>query len=95
MVQNAIKYHHTKETAHRVGLTADMNRNVDIVLLANILVNALKFGNSGHAKILGAPKDVLERLTIDPEAGLKTLLQALKQDLERAADFVKFLGTAQ
>lgn len=91
-VQNVIKYHHAKDTKLRGGLTADMNRNVDIVLLANLLVHALKFGNSGHSKIAGAPKDVMERLMIDPDSGLKTLLQNLKTALDRAADFVKFLG---
>lgn len=91
-VQNVIKYHHAKDVRMRGGLTNDLNRNVDIVLLANLLVHALKFGNSGHTKILGAPKDVMERLTIDPESGLKQLLQTLKTALDRAADFVKFLG---
>ncbi len=91
-VQNVIKHHHSKDFKVRGSLTADMNRNIDIVLLANLLTHALKFGQSGHSKVLGAPKDVMERLMIDPDAGLKPLLQNLKTALDRAADFVKFLG---
>lgn len=92
MVQNVIKHHHSKDFKVRGSLTADMNRNIDIVLLANLLTHALKFGHSGHGKILGAPKDVMERLMIEPEAGLKSLLQSLKTAFDRAADMVKFLG---
>jgi len=91
IVQNVVKYHHTKEPAHRLGLTDEINRNIDIVLLANILIHALKFGNSGHNKIVGAPKDVLERLTIDPDQGLKTLLQNIKSALEQTSDFLSFM----
>ncbi len=91
-VQNAIKYHHSPDLADRSSLTSDMNRDIDIVLLANLLTHALKFGNSGHNRIPGAPKEVLGRLAIDPEAGLKTLLQELKRALERAGDFIKFLS---
>lgn len=91
VVQNTIKYHHTKETQHRLGLTDEINRNIDIVLLSNILIHALKFGNSGHNKIIGAPKDVLERLTIDPDNGLKTLLQKIKEALAHTGEFLAFM----
>lgn len=91
MVQYCIKYHHTPETGLRSGVTAEYNRNIDIVFLANILVHALKFGNSGHDRILGAPKDVLGRLAIDPDKGLKTLIQQIKANLENTRDFLKFM----
>jgi HD-like signal output (HDOD) protein len=91
VVQNSIKYHHTKDRKERLGVTAEVNRNVDIVYLANILTHALKFGHSGHNKIPGAPRDVLERLTIDPDQGLKTLLQNIKANLEQTKDFLKFM----
>jgi putative nucleotidyltransferase with HDIG domain len=91
VIQHAIKYHHTQDRAHRMGATAEANRNVDIVLLSNILVHALKFGHSGHDKILGAPKDVLERLTIHPEQGLKVLLQTIKTNLEHTKEFLSFM----
>ena len=44
----------------------ELNQYVDIVFLANLLIHALKFGNSGHKKILGAPSEVMERLLIKP-----------------------------
>lgn len=92
-VRSVIRYHHVKDHNQRGGgLTTDIHRNVDIVFLANILVHALKFGNSGHDKILGAPKDVLERLTISPETGLKPLIQQIKIDLDRGQDFLRVLG---
>lgn len=87
-----IRHHHTKDAAQRAGLTADINRGIDIVLLANLLTNALKFGNSGHSKVLGAPTDVLERLTVDPDQGLKTLIQDIKAAQEKATEFLRVLG---
>ncbi|MGE4133055.1 MAG: HDOD domain-containing protein [Bdellovibrionales bacterium] len=92
-VQNVIKYHHSKDFNQRGPLTDDFQRNVDIVYLANLLTHALKFGNSGHGKILGAPKDVLERLTIEPGEGLKKVLQDIKVALDRSSEFIKLLGT--
>lgn len=94
-IQTAIAYHHTKELNQRGGITPDLHRNVDIVFLANLLTHALKFGKSGHDKVLGAPKDVMERLTLDPEKHLKPLLGEIKLSLEKAADFLRVLGGTQ
>lgn len=91
-VQSIIRYHHTKEFNQRANLNADMNRNVDIVLLANLLAHALKFGDSGHDRILGAPTDVLERLTIDPKTDVKSVLLEIKSSLDKASDFLRVLG---
>jgi len=92
-VRSVIRYHHVKEHGQRGGLTTDVNRNIDIVFLANILIHALKFGNSGHDKILGAPKDLLERLTISPEHDLKPLIQQIKLNMDHAQEFLRVLGT--
>jgi hypothetical protein len=86
-----IKYHHQKDPSLRGGLSADLNKCVDIVHLANILIHALKFGNSGHDVILGAPKDVLARLTIDPNHGFKKLLLDIKDNLDKASDLIRIL----
>lgn len=91
-LQAAVKCHHVKEPNLRGGLSADLNRTVDVVLLANILVHALKFGYSGHKKILGAPVDVMERLGMKPDMDLKKLLTDLRTNLDRAADFLRVLG---
>jgi len=90
-IQAVIKHHHTKESSRR-GLSSELNMNVDIVFLANLLVHALKFGNSGHDKINGAPTEVLERLTIDPANDFKKLLQEIKSGLDKAQDFLRVLG---
>lgn len=90
-MQAVIKYHHQKEANLRGGLSADMNTVVDIVFLANVLTHALKFGNSGHDKIAGAPVEIMERLTIHPQNDLKDLLLEIKQGFDRAEDFLKVL----
>ena len=95
MIQASIRHHHTKEPNLRGGLTGELNMNVDIVYLANLLVHALKFGNSGHKKILNAPSDVLERLTIDPKTGFIQLARQVKEGLDKAADFMRVLGGEQ
>jgi HD-like signal output (HDOD) protein len=91
-IQAVIKHHHTKDTGLRGGLTNELNMNIDIVFLANLLIHAMKFGNSGHDKVLGAPKDVLERLTIEPTKDFKVLLQEIKIGLDKAQDFLRVLG---
>lgn len=91
-IQAVICHHHTTETTSRGGLTAEFNLNVDIVVLANILTHALKFGNSGHDKIPGAPRELMERLTIDPDKDFKPLLQQIKVGMDKASDFMRALG---
>jgi HD-like signal output (HDOD) protein len=95
MIQVTIAYHHAKETNQRGGITPDQHRNVDIVFLANLLTHAMKFGKSGHDKILGAPKDIMERLTLNPEQHLKPLLNEIRTNFEKAADFLRVLGGGQ
>ena len=91
MIQNCVKYHHAKDHQTRGTLTADLNRSVDIIFLANLLIHALKFGHSGHSKILGAPRDTMERLGMNPDKDLKPLLQQIKGALDHAADFLRVL----
>lgn len=92
IIQNSIKYHHVKDPARRGSLTADANRNVDMVVLANLLVHAIKYGHSGHNRILGAPRETLERLTLKPETDVKALLTEIKSSLGRASDFLRLLS---
>jgi HD-like signal output (HDOD) protein len=95
MIQSIIRYHHTKEHNQRSGLAGEGNRNVDIVFLANLLAHALKFGNSGHDKVAGAPREVLERLGLNPEHDLKAVLQEIKSNIDKASDFLRVLGGAR
>lgn len=89
-IQAAIKQHHQRDPAHR-GLSADLNRTVDVVYLANVLIHAMKFGNSGHTKETGAPVDVMNRLSLDPKSDFKRVLHEIKENLDRASDFLKVL----
>jgi HD-like signal output (HDOD) protein len=91
-IMAVIKYHHQKEPQLRGGLSADLNNCVDIVYLANLLIHGLKFGHSGHDVILGAPKEVLARLTIDPDQGFKSLILKIKGNLDKASDLIRILS---
>lgn len=91
-IMAVIKYHHQKDANLRGGLSSDLNNSVDIVYLANLLVHALKFGHSGHNMVLGAPKEVMARLTIDPEKDFKPLLLEIKNSLSQASDFLRVLN---
>lgn len=90
-----IAFHHTKDLAARTGLKPELHRNIDIVFLANLLTHALKFGKSGHAKVHGAPKEVLERLGINPERDLKAVLTEIRTSLDKAQEFLRVLGGNQ
>ena len=90
-----IEYHHNKIPNARGGISADLSQSVDIVFLANILIHALQFGNSGHNKRAGAPKDLMERLTIDPTEGFKSLLLKIKNSLGQADEFIRVIGGSQ
>lgn len=91
-IRSSIKHHHQLNRDLRGGLTADVHQLIDIVYLANILCHALKFGDSGHKKILGAPKDLMERLGMNAEKDLKPLLLKMKANHEKASDFLRVLG---
>lgn len=92
-IQAAVRDHHHKDKSARTpDLSAELHRDVDIVFLANLMTHAMKFGHSGHDKILGAPTEVLERLTIHPDQDFKALVQEIKAGLDRADDFLRVLG---
>lgn len=88
----AIKYHHQLDDKKRGGLSAELNKVVDIVYISNLLIHALKFGNSGHNKILGAPKTVMMRLMLSPEKDFKKLLLQIKDNLSSASGFIDIIG---
>lgn len=90
-LQISVSHHHTREPSARGGLSPEGNQIVDIVYLSNLLVHALQFGNSGHGKVLGLPKDVLERLSISAER-LKSLLASIKDKIQNAEGFLKIIG---
>lgn len=92
--QKVIKYHHQKEILQRESLPNDINQMVDIVCLGNLLCHAMKFGDSGHPIIDGAPTALLKRLGIDPKEGFKSLLQSVKKQMQQADGFLEILGVS-
>ncbi|MCC7405474.1 MAG: HDOD domain-containing protein [Bdellovibrionales bacterium] len=92
-IQAVALHHHQENNMKRGGISSDLNQVVDIVFLANLLVHALKFGNSGHSKILGVSQDVMKRLTVGSNTEFKTLLKQIKTNLEKAADFIRIIGS--
>jgi HD-like signal output (HDOD) protein len=85
------RYHHEFDFNKRSGVTADIHPTIDIVALANLLIHALKFGNSGHSDIVGAPVDLLERLMINPKSDMPKLLDQIKKGIDNASDIFQML----
>ncbi len=92
IIQASAAHHHQREANLRGGLSSEMNNIVDIVYLSNLLIHALQFGNSGHSKVLGVPKDLLERLRITPD-GLKELILKIRDSIKDAENFLKIIGS--
>ena len=91
--QSVIKYHHQKDPKLRGATSPEMNKNVDIVMLSNLLIHGLKFGNSGYSKIPGVPKELMMRLGISPTDDFKPMVKKVKESLDKAADFIRVLGS--
>ncbi len=90
-IQVSIANHHQRDPALRGGLSQEANLIVDIVFLANLLIHALQFGFSGHQKVFGLPRDVLERLSI-PQDRLKDLISKVKENIQSAENFLQIIG---
>ncbi len=90
--QSVVKYHHEKHLNERESMSSDLHLMVDIVYLGNLLCHALKFGNSGHPIINGAPKEVLNRLSLDTPDKFRIMLQMVKSKMEHADAFLDILG---
>lgn len=91
IIQVTAAQHHQKDPAARGSISQEMNHAVDIIFLANLLIHALQFGNSGHSKPMGAPKDLVERLQLSPEK-IKELLGQIKDSIANAEAFLKVIG---
>ncbi len=91
-LQASIRFHHEFSLERRAGLSSDLNQTVDIVTLANLLIHAFKFGNSGHQAVLGVPNELLDRLHIHPEAEMPVIIKNIKTGLEQGSEFIKMIG---
>ena len=92
LITASAAHHHQKETNLRAGLSSEMNNVVDIVYLSNLLIHALQFGHSGHVKVLGVPKDVLERMRLTPDK-LKELIAKIRESIANADNFLKIIDS--
>lgn len=90
-LQAVIQHHHQKDQALRGALSSELNNVVDNVYLANLLIHALKFGNSGHSQAIGVPKSLMDRMYLTPEK-LKDLLGKVKDAIGNADNFLKIIG---
>ena len=86
-----IRWHHQKDPSLRANLSSDFNQNVDIVFMANLVVHALKYGNSGHDKIHGAPTELMGRLGLNGKQDFVKLAKQIKAGLEKAEEFISTL----
>jgi HD-like signal output (HDOD) protein len=92
LIQATTGHHHQKESSLRTGLSSEMNTVVDIIYLSNLLIHALQFGHSGHNKVLGVPKDLLERMRLTPEQ-LKELIAKIRDSIANADAFLEIIGS--
>jgi HD-like signal output (HDOD) protein len=89
--QAVTSHHHQRDPELRGGLSSEMNQVVDIVYLANLLVHALQFGHSGHSKVIGVPRDVLDRMQLNSQK-LVDLISKIKESVGSAENFLKVIG---
>ena len=90
-IQMVARHHHHTSPTDRQDISPELNEMTDIVILSNLLIHALKFGSSGHAKIQGVPKSLLTRLNIEPTK-VKGLVKDIKVALENAEAFLRIVG---
>ncbi|MCM2281325.1 MAG: HDOD domain-containing protein [Bdellovibrionaceae bacterium] len=90
-IRAVVLHHHQADPQDRPALSSELNNVVDIVYLANLLMHALKFGHSGHEKVLGVPQKVLDRMYLDSEK-LKVVIENIKVAITNADGFLKIIG---
>lgn len=92
VIQATAQHHHHPDLGLRGSLSSEMNLVVDIVYLANLLIHALQYGHSGHSKVLGVPKEVLDRLQLDQDK-LRDLIGKIRESVSSADHFLKIIGS--
>lgn len=90
-IQMVIRYHHEADPSKRTGVSNELNSVIDFIFLANLIIQALEFGNSGHSKVMSPPQAVFDRLNVKKE-DFKKLALSIKERLASAETFIKMLG---
>ena len=91
IIQFSAGYHHEKDITKRPDFSDELNLIIDVVYLSNVIVHGLKFGNSGHDKVVGIPKEVIQRLHLEPPQ-LKEIMMKTKDSLQSAESFLAIIG---
>ena len=83
IVELVTKWHHEEDRSKRDDVEdPEIHRLIDIVLMANIIVNYSEFGNSGHNHDVLPSRKILKRLRMN-ENDLNEFLEDSKETLER------------
>lgn len=93
-IQAAVSFHHQSDYKKRGGISNDLGRIVDTVILSNLIIHAQKFGNSGHEMVMPPTKELTIRLMIDSKVDFKPLANEIEVQLERATEFIRIIGGA-
>ncbi len=89
--QAAVRWHHAINPKQRKDLHTKATQNlIDVVILGNWLTHEMKFGLSGHQSHGNLPKDLLERLGLDPN-GHKELIKEVQGKHKAIRSFVGLL----
>jgi HD-like signal output (HDOD) protein len=92
-LQYTVLFHHQKDPALRPNLKPNVQKEIDIVMLANLFVHGLNFGNSGHSQISSAPKHAFERLGLNSKS-LPQISKEISKSLQSCDAFLKVLSSA-
>lgn len=89
-LQAVVKDHHTPRPSLRSALDAETNFLVDVVMIANQLVQAIKFGNSGYTVTPKLEIEVINRLGLSLE-DKEAWFSKVKESLKHAEQFASLL----
>jgi len=93
-VEGVVRWHHEPNPENRQRITSgETNELIDLVILANWIVNSQKFGFSGHENPEHPSDALLARLNIHP-THLEPICSSVEAELEMTEDFCKMLEDA-
>ena len=89
-MEGVVRWHHEPDPKKRQKVRPDSKtaEMIDLVIVANWVVNTLKFGFSGHETVVDPPDDLLERLQI---YHVERIVEDIESELVQAEDFCSML----
>jgi len=90
VVEGVVRWHHEPDPKKRQKVRPDSKtaEMIDLVIVANWVVNTLEFGFSGHETAETPPDDLLERLQI---YHVERIVEDIESELVQAEDFCSML----